>query len=99
MNQVCHRCGKQLLLLREGQPHYAWQCPSQCLPPLHTGVSISENIAPFESAAMRDGQVEFSIFTRPLSPELVPGAKTYMPEILHHFIECTRGACYNSIYL
>lgn len=39
-----------------------------------------------------------AVFTKPLPPHFVPGAKVYAPHILTHFIECTRGGCYNSIY-
>ena len=38
------------------------------------------------------------VFTKPLPPRHVPGAKVYAPHILTHFIACTRGGCYNSIY-
>ena len=35
---------------------------------------------------------------RSLPPRHVPGAKVYAPHILIHFIGCTWGGCYNSIY-
>jgi hypothetical protein len=98
MTQECQSCCGSLVLLRQGTPRYAWQCAQGCLPPIDTGVSISEDIGPFEKAAVRNDDIDFSIFTRHLSAELVPGAKAYMLQILPHFIECTRGGCYNSIY-
>lgn len=38
------------------------------------------------------------VFTKPLPQRFVSGAKVYAPHILTHFIECTWGGCYNSIY-
>jgi hypothetical protein len=38
------------------------------------------------------------VFTKPLPPNYVAGARVYAPHILTHFVECTRGGCYNSIF-
>ncbi len=40
-----------------------------------------------------------SMFWPPLSPNRARTAKVFMPHILHHFIECTWGGCYNALYL
>ena len=68
------------------------------LPPIDTGVALREDITPFEQVGIKDGQIYTPLFTRPLNTGHVPGAKVLMPFILYHFIECTWGACYNSIY-
>ena len=96
---TCHRCGALLVLIREGLPNYSWQCPNHCLPPVDTGVSTSEAFDPVEGA--ESGNVEFnaSLFWPPLSPNRARAAKVFMPHILHHFIECTWGGCYNALYL
>ena len=95
---TCHQCGKLLVLLRQGLPNYSWQCPNRCLPPVDTGVPASEPFDAVEGAEA--GNVEFnaSLFWPPLSPNRVRTAKVFMPHILHHFIECTRGGCYNALY-
>lgn len=98
MNPACLKCGRELLLLREGVVNYSWQCATKCLPPIDTGVAASDDLSSFERDGLADGQISTSLFTRPLHASLVPGAKVYMPFILYHFIECTRGACYNSIF-
>ena len=84
--------------MRERAESYSWQCVNKCLPPIDTGVALSEDLTPFEQVGLKDGQIVTPLFTRPLPSSLVPGAKVYMPFILFHFIECTRGACYNSIF-
>ena len=61
-------------------------------------MALPEDITPFEQAGIKDGQIYTPLFTRPLHTGHLPGAKVYMPFILCHFIECTWGACYNSIY-
>jgi hypothetical protein len=98
MNPTCLKCGGELLLLHEGVTNYSWQCAKKCLQPIDTGVALDEDIRPFEQAGLKDGEIFTPLFTRPMRPDHVPGAKVYMPFILYHFIECTRGACYNSIY-
>jgi|SRR5208337_1946509 len=98
MKPTCLKCGGELLLLREGVTNYSWQCAKKCLHPIDTGVALGEDIKLFEKAGLKDGEIFTPLFTRPMQPNHVPGAKVYMPFILYHFIECTRGACYNSIY-
>jgi len=98
MKPTCLKCSGELSLLREGLANYSWQCASKCLPPIDTGVALSEDIIPFEQAGLKDNEIFTPLFTRPLPMHLVAGAKVYMPFVLYHFIECTRGACYNSIY-
>jgi len=46
------------------------------------------------------GSVEFnaSHFAAPLTASRVSTAKVFMAQILCHFIECTWGGCYNSLY-
>jgi hypothetical protein len=94
----CHKCETLLVLIREGLPNYSWRCPNHCLPPVDTGVSVSEIFDFVEGA--ESGNVEFnaSLFWPPLSPNRVRTAKVFMPHILYHFIECTRGGCYNALY-
>ena len=98
MNPTCLKCNSELLLLREGVTNYSWQCENKCLIPIDTGVSLAEDIKPFEQAGLKNGEIFTHLFTRPIQSDCVSGARVYMPFILHHFIECTRGACYNSIY-
>lgn len=98
MNPTCLKCGGELLLLRGGVTNYSWQCAKKCLHPIDTSVPLDEDIKPFEQAGLKDGEIFTPLFTRPMQPNHVSGAKVYMPFILYHFIECTRGACYNSIY-
>ena len=95
---TCHQCGTLLVLIREGLPNYSWQCPNRCLPRVDTGVPSSESLDPVPGA--ESGNVEFnaSLFWPSLSPDRVRTAKVFMPHILHHFIECTWGACYNALY-
>ena len=95
---TCHKCGTLLVLIRNALPNYSWQCPNHCLPPVDTGVSTNKVFDPVEGA--ESGNVEFnaSLFWPPLSPNRVRTAKVFMPHILHHFIECTRGGCYNALY-
>ena len=95
---TCHTCGSPLLLMRTGGPNYRWQCPKNCLPAIETGVPTSEpldDLRPDES-----GTVEFnaSHFFPPLTRKRIATAKVFMAQILYHFIECTRGGCYNSLY-
>jgi hypothetical protein len=95
---TCHKCGTLLVLIREGLTNYSWQCPDRCLPPVDTGVPASEAFDSVEGA--ESGKVEFnaSLFWPPLSPNRVRTAKVFMLHILHHFIGCTRGGCYNALY-
>src|SRR5437762_8936873 len=94
---TCHKCGTLLVLLRDGLTNYSWQCASRCLPPVDTGVPTREVFDPIEGA--ESGNVEFnaSLFWPPLLPNRVRTAKVFMPHILHHFIECTWGGCYNAL--
>jgi hypothetical protein len=95
---ICHICSTPLLLLRTGFPHYTWQCPQHCLPAVCTGVPITELLDDLE----RDGSgtVEFnaSHFFPPMSQSRVATAKVFMAQILYHFVSCSRGGCYNSLY-
>ena len=95
---TCHACGNALLLLQTGAPNYRWGCPQNCLPALDTGVPSSEPLD--ELRRDESGTVEFngSHFFPPLTKSRVATAKVFMPKIRYHFIECTWGACYNSLY-
>lgn len=95
---MCHTCANPLLLLRTGVPNYSWKCPKDCILIIDTGVSITEtldDLPPDES-----GTVEFSAshFFPPLTKSRIATAKVYMAQILYHFIECSWGGCYNSLY-
>jgi hypothetical protein len=95
---TCHTCASPLQLLRGDAPNYKWECPKHCLPPIDTGVSIGQqldDLRPDES-----GTVEFnaSHFFPPMTPSRIATAKVFMPQILYHFISCTWGGCYNSLY-
>lgn len=79
-------------------PNYSWQCPSHCLPPIDTGVPTNETFDPVEGAESGDVEFNASLFWPPLSPNRVRTARVFMPHILYHFIECTRGGCYNALY-
>jgi hypothetical protein len=59
---------------------------------------MSESFDPVEGAETGDVEFNDSLFWPPLSANRVRTAKIYMPHVLHHFIECTRGACYNALY-
>jgi hypothetical protein len=95
---LCHQCKTLLVLLRMEVSCYAWKCPNGCLSPIDTGVPVSQVLYEIEGAEF--GNVEFnaSLFRPPLPPEHVTTAKVFMIHVLDHFIDCTRGACYNSLY-
>lgn len=95
---TCHTCGTPLVLMQAGVPTYRWQCPKQCLPAIDTGVPIDEPLDDLKPDA--PGTVEFnaSHFFPPMTKSRVATAKVFMAQILYHFIECTWGACYNSLY-
>lgn len=44
------------------------------------------------------GPHDFVVLAAPLDPTCIPGARTYMPFILYHYIECTWGPCYSSLF-
>ncbi len=84
--------------MRTNGPNYCWQCPKNCLPAIDAGVPTEEPID--ELREDESGTVEFnaSHFAPPLTERRVSTAKVFMAHILYHFIECTRGGCYNSLY-
>lgn len=98
MGPDCIQCRAELELLAEGGECYTWRCTNGCSPDLDTGVPLEADISAFQRYAIRKGEFQFSSVVRSLPEALVPGAKVYMPQILYHFIECTWGGCYNSIY-
>jgi hypothetical protein len=84
--------------MRTGVPNYSWKCPKDCVAKIDTGVPIGElldELRPDES-----GNVEYnaSHFPPPLTESRVATAKVYMAQILQHFIACSWGGCYNSLY-
>ncbi len=95
---MCLKCGKALELSRDALPTYAWHCPDRCLPAVDTGVPVSENIEDFQKA-LTVYAAHNLVISAPLTQSHITGARVYAPEILMHFIECTWGSCYNSIYL
>jgi len=98
MKPDCLKCGSVLELLNEGVLNYSWQCRGQCLPPIDTGVAISEDLAPFERDGIRDRNIDHSFLASPLADSHAPGAKAYMPFILHEYISCTYGPCFSSMH-
>ncbi len=94
----CIRCGSNLYLVQFGVLNYSWRCVDGCKPDLDTGVPATIDISAFERYAICDGKFRVSSVVRPLPAKLVAGVKVYMPQILYHFIECTWGGCFNSIY-
>ena len=88
----CLICGGELLLGLNDHGNYSWRCSRACSP-LDTAVPSGRDIAAFENTTVVSGRVDYSRFTRPLSPKLIDGAKVYMPFILYHFIECGWGPC------
>lgn len=54
MNPTCLKCGGELSLMREGVANDSWQCANKCLPPIDTGVALSEDITPFEQVGLKD---------------------------------------------
>ncbi len=99
MKPDCVHCSRQLGLHSNSGANYSWQCESKCSERIDTGVPISSSIVPFQGYAVPTGELDISRVIRPLLPEHVNGVRVYMPQILHHFIECTWGACYNHLYL
>lgn len=97
MNLDCLKCAKPMRLLREAVSNYAWQCPDLCLPPVDTGVPVTEDISGFEKELTIYAPHNL-VIRPPLAANRIAGAKVYAPHILIHFIECTWGGCYNSIY-
>jgi hypothetical protein len=65
---------------------------------IDTGVPVSEQFD--ELQADESGTVEFngSHFFPPMTKSRIATAKVFMGHILCHFIQCGRGACYNSLY-
>jgi hypothetical protein len=84
--------------MRTGAPHYRWQCPNYCLPSLDTGVPTIEHLDDLQPDT--SGTLEFnaSHFFPPMTESRIATAKVFMAQILYHFIECTRGTCYNALY-
>jgi hypothetical protein len=95
---TCHTCGAALFLMRTGIPHYQWQCPKQCLPPLDTEVPTSEQLDDLQPDASDTVEFNATHFFPPMTKSRVATAKVLMAQILYHFIECTWGTCYNSLY-
>jgi len=95
---TCHTWRKPAASPADGRSHYKWECPKRCLPALDTGVPIGQkldDLRPDES-----GTVEFnaSHFFPPMNQSRIATAKVFMAQILYHFIGCTWGGCYNSLY-
>ena len=84
--------------MRTGAPNYQWRCPKHCLPPIDTEVPTSEHLDDLQPDA--SGTVEFnaSHFFPPMTKTRIATAKVFMAQVLCHFIECTYGTCYNSLY-
>ena len=99
MKPNCIHCNARLHLITCGITNYSWKCEVNCLETVDTGVPITEDIQPFKLVAVENGQLKIPEAARPSPPDRIPGLKVYMPQILHHFIECTWAGCYNSIYL
>jgi hypothetical protein len=92
-------CGNDDLNLAEEAGHHAWHCGSECSPPVDTKVPVSQDIQPFRRAGLSaSGGLHTAFFTRPIQAVFVPGTKVFMPFIVHHFIACTWGACYMSLF-
>ncbi len=97
-NPGCLVCGDDLLLINHAE-HYAWNCVHECTPPLDTGVAVSENIEAYKSRGLtKSGGLNFSFAANPVARRYGAGGKVFMPFILYHFIECSWGGCYNSLF-
>lgn len=97
MKPECHNCGSPLKrMILNGR--YAWACARECGNPIETGVAESADIQPFVAEGLNQGELATPIFTRPVPEVARAGVQVYMPQILYHFIECSWGACYNSIF-
>lgn len=95
---TCLTCGTPLVLLRTGPLNYRWQCSKHCLPAIDTEVPATEHLDDLQPDA--SGTVEFnaSHFFPPMTKSRIATAKVFMAQVLYHFIECTWGGCYNSLY-
>ena len=98
MKPFCITCGAKLILNRDQVPNYVWRCENNCDVLIDTGVSKDSSIAAYECTAIRNGNLYSGIYTRTISESWIAGVQTYMPQILHHFIECYWAPCYLSIY-
>ena len=99
MQPTCNVCASELSLEFREAGEYVWRCSRGCAPDVTTGIPATESIKCFQKTAIWDGRFDFSVVTRPLKSDSLAGAKVYMPQVLHHFIDCTWGGCYNSIYI
>jgi hypothetical protein len=84
--------------MRTGTPNYRWQCPRQCQTAIDTGVPIGKPSDDLQRDTSDMVEFNASRFFPPTTKSRIATAKVFMPHILHHFIECTRGGCYNSLY-
>lgn len=98
MKPTCIACGSELTLLRAGSPNYTWTCTRHCPPSIDTGVPASADITRFEQQVAPEGNFCAAAFASPIRDSHVPAAKVFAAQVLYHFIECTWGGCYNSIY-
>lgn len=93
----CIHCSGKLFLDEEARENYCWVCSNGCLPVLDTGVSTELDIQPFRGLVVQKQSVAAAAASD-LGDEHAPGVRIYMPSLLYHFIGCTWGGCYNSIY-
>jgi hypothetical protein len=73
---------------REGVTNYSWQCAKKCLPSIGTGVPLGEDLKPFEQAGLKAGEIFTPLFTRPVQPNHVAGAKV----LCHSFLTISSNA-------
>lgn len=98
MHLPCPECPSNLVLKTRGHPTYLWECPAGCSFKIDTRVPIDTPTADLCLQGVRIEDVDINIFVCPFSENLIPIAKIYMPFILIHFIECTRGGCFMGLY-
>jgi hypothetical protein len=97
---ACIHCFGELRLTSLPESNYLWQCEHGCAETIDTGISTSTSITSFQHFALRpNGSIKFLQLLGPLLPEHVPGARVYMPQLFYHYIECTKGGCYNRLWL
>jgi hypothetical protein len=65
---------------------------------IDTGVPISQQLD--DLRADESGTLEYnaSHFFPPMTQSRIATAKVFMAQILYHFISCSWGGCYNSLY-
>ncbi len=99
MEPNCIHCRGVLYLASNFSLNYRWKCENGCRETIDTGVPTQSDILPFQQEVVaNNGNLDGQQLCQPALSEHISGLKVYMPQILYHYIECSWGACYSSIY-